>query len=98
MDSTKEKNNTLSIWVILLFIGLLILGLIGFRYIAELSWIDAFQNTAFYMSGLGPVAVMKTTEQKLFSGIYALIATVLYLGIIVYIIDQIFGLAIFKSS
>jgi hypothetical protein len=50
------------------------------------------------MSELGSNIKMKTTEQKLFSGIYSLIATFLYIGLVVYIIDQIFALNIFKSS
>ena len=50
----------------------LAIGILGYRYLAELSWIDAFLNAAMILSGMGPVAELHTTAAKLFAGLYAI--------------------------
>lgn len=98
METKTEKVDNLLVWAIILFLVVLSIGLLGFRYIANLNWIDSFQNTSFYISGLGPVAIMKTPGQKLFSGAYAILGGMLYLGLLTYIISRILDLEFFKSS
>lgn len=71
--------------------------MIGFRYIVNTSWIDSFQNSAFYMSGLGPVTKMKNTNEKLFAGLYALASGVLYLSLIAYLLSEIFNIELFND-
>jgi hypothetical protein len=64
-------------------IGLLLIavslgaGMIGYHALEHLSWIDAFDNAAMILSGMGPLSELHTTGAKLFAGIYAL-----YSGII----------------
>lgn len=92
MSDRKFEFKKLLLWTIFLLIIVLLIGMIGFRYLVNLSWIDSFQNTTFYMAGLGPVAVMQTNTQKLFAGGYAIIAGIIYLAIAAYLISQIFDL------
>jgi hypothetical protein len=47
-------------------------GMIGYRTLAGLAWIDAFQNAAMIMSGMGPVDTLTTYGAKLFAGLYAI--------------------------
>jgi hypothetical protein len=57
----------------LVLIGVsLAFGIVGYRYLLSLSWIDAFVNAAMILSGMGPLAVPQTVAAKLFAGGYAL--------------------------
>lgn len=47
-------------------------GMAGYHYLEHLPWIDAFENAAMILSGMGPLATPQTTTGKLFAGFYAL--------------------------
>lgn len=62
-----------SVGVILVLIGIsLFAGMIGYRSLENLSWTDAFLNSAMILGGMGPVAAMTTEAGKIFAGIFAL--------------------------
>ena len=44
-----------SIGLILIAISLLV-GMVGYHWLVRLSWIDAYENAAMILSGMGPVA------------------------------------------
>lgn len=50
----------------------LVIGMLGYRYLAHLAWIDAFLNAAMILSGMGPVAELQSAAAKLFAGVYAI--------------------------
>ena len=50
----------------------LILGICGYRYFENLSWIDAILNASMIMGGMGPVNQLQTTGGKLFASFYAI--------------------------
>jgi len=50
----------------------LLLGMAGYHWLLRLSWIDAFENAAMILSGMGPIAVPADTAAKIFAGSYAL--------------------------
>jgi len=58
----------------------LVLGILGYRQFENMSWIDAFVNSAMLLGGMGPMGELHTNAGKLFAGIYAL-----YCGLIVII-------------
>jgi hypothetical protein len=68
-------------------LGLLILGVAvgagtaGYRWIAHLTWIDAFLNASMILSGMGPVDRMETTTAKVFAALYALFSGLVFLGV-----------------
>ena len=62
----------------LLILVSLMLGMAGYHFIEELSWIDAFLNAAMILGGMGPVAPLQSSAGKLFAGCYAL-----YSGLVV---------------
>lgn len=74
----------------------MLIGTIGFRYISNLEWIDALHNSAMYLSGSGSLYEMKTNKEKIFSTIYTIIASILFLAIIIFVVDQILQLEIFN--
>jgi hypothetical protein len=48
------------------------LGMLGYHYLLDLSWIDSFTNAAMILSGMGPVDRAATWWAKFFTGAYAL--------------------------
>lgn len=50
----------------------LLLGILGYRYLESMSWIDAYVNAAMLLGGMGPVGELHTDTGKLFAGSYAL--------------------------
>jgi hypothetical protein len=56
------------------------IGMIGYRLLEHLSWLDAFHQAALLLSGMGPVVDIKSTAGKLFDGIYALFCGVILLA------------------
>jgi hypothetical protein len=89
MKKYNQMKRSLLILILLIFMVLLI-GTLGFHYIAELDWIDAFYSASMFHSGLGPVYEMKTTSQKLFASFYAILAAVIFLSAVIYFISKIF--------
>jgi hypothetical protein len=69
-----------------LFIGVSLLGgMAGYRYLEEMSWIDAYANAAMILSGMGPLGPLQTWGGKLFAGSYALysgLAVIVVMGLI----------------
>jgi hypothetical protein len=60
-------------------------GMVGYRLLEGLSWIDAFLNAAMLLGGMGPVNAPVTDGGKLFAGLYALycgLAVILVAGVI----------------
>lgn len=52
--------------------GSLVVGMLGYHFLAGLAWIDAFLNAAMILSGMGPVDVLTGVPAKIFAGIYAI--------------------------
>jgi hypothetical protein len=64
-------------------LGLLIVslfaGMCGYVYFESLSWTDAFLNAAMLLGGMGPVNNPMTESGKIFAGLYALYAGIVFL-------------------
>ena len=57
----------------------LMLGMAGYEHYEHLPWRDAFLNSAMLMGGMGPVDAPRTDGGKLFAGLYALYAGLVFL-------------------
>jgi hypothetical protein len=57
----------------------LMLGMAGYGCFEHLPWRDAFLNAAMLMGGMGPVDAPQTDGGKLFAGLYALYAGLVFL-------------------
>ena len=57
----------------------LLIGILGYHYIAGIEWIDAVHNASMILSGMGPVAEVKNFSGKVFSSIYALFSGVAFI-------------------
>jgi hypothetical protein len=57
------------------------IGIIGYHFLEQLGWLDAFVNAAMILSGMGPLTPLQTSAGKLFAGCYALFSGLLFLTV-----------------
>lgn len=71
-----------TLWVaaVLLMAGLGI-GMLGYRYIVGLDWIDALLNASMILGGEGPVDPTPTVGGKLFASAYALFSGLVFVAV-----------------
>ena len=50
----------------------LVVGILGYHHFAGLGWVDSFYSASMIMSGMGPTDVLRSSEAKIFAGIYAI--------------------------
>jgi hypothetical protein len=62
------------------------IGIFGYHYTCNTSWLDSLHNASMILSGMGPVIEIKTTGGKWFSSLYAIfsgIAFITNIGILI---------------
>ena len=64
---------------VLLLAASLGIGMLGYEHFEHLPWIDAFLNAAMLLGGMGPVNPPLSSGGKLFAGLYALYAGLVFL-------------------
>jgi len=57
----------------------MLLGMAGYIAFEQLPWVDAFLNAAMLLGGMGPVDPPRSEAGKLFAGLYALYAGLVFL-------------------
>ena len=62
----------------LLVVFSLAVGMAGYMYFEHLPWRDAFVNTAMLLGGMGPIDPLRTDGGKVFAGLFALYAGLLF--------------------
>ena len=67
-------------------VGLLLLGfslavgMMGYHFLENLSWIDSLLNASMILGGMGPVNPLQTNAGKLFASFYAIYSGVVLLA------------------
>ena len=69
--------SSVAIGVVLVALGL---GIMGYHYICDLSWLDSLLNASMILTGMGPVNTMNSSSAKVFASIYALFSGVVFLS------------------
>jgi hypothetical protein len=69
----KNLSYTLAVILISLFIGT-----VGYHYLCDSAWVDAFHNASMILSGMGPVITIENNTGKLFSSFYALFSGLVF--------------------
>ena len=62
-----------------LLVASLLLGMAGYAWFENLPWRDAFLNSAMLLGGMGPVDAPRTDGGKVFAGLYALYAGLVFI-------------------
>ena len=70
------KHLVASIVFIFVWIGL---GTIGYHFLGELKWIDAFVDASMIGSGMGPVNPLNTNTGKIFASFYAIFSGIVFI-------------------
>lgn len=60
----------------------LFVGMLGYHFYENMSWVDSFANAAMILSGMGPLTPLYTKAGKIFAGIYALFSGLTFILII----------------
>lgn len=76
-----ERIGKYSFFAFLLVVISTGIGVLGYRDIAHLSWLDSFYMAYMILTGMGPVAEMPSDTAKIFSSFYALYSGVAFLSI-----------------
>lgn len=58
------------------------IGMAGFHYLANLSWLESFYNAAMILGGMGVVDQMRSDATILFASIYGLFSAMMFAVII----------------
>jgi hypothetical protein len=57
----------------------LFIGILGYHYSDDISWIDSLHNASMILSGMGPVVTINSDAGKWFSSFYALFSGVVFI-------------------
>ena len=67
----------------------IVIGIIGYRFFYNSPWIDAFYESSLMLTGIGPLTNPTTSGEKIFVALYAILCSLVIVGIIAYVIAQI---------
>jgi len=71
-----------SLFSVLLLAVSLLIGTLGYHFLAGLGWLDSFYNASMILTGMGPVDELTTPTAKVFASLYALFSGVIFLSIV----------------
>jgi hypothetical protein len=63
-----------------LLLGSIALGMAGYMHYEHLAALDAFLDTAMLLGGMGPIHIPVTDAGKLFAGLFALYAGLVFIA------------------
>lgn len=72
-----------------LLIALIVIGMIGYRYLFGLDWVDAFYSATLILTTINSDVKPKTNTQKIFIAFYALFSVLVFLTLANAIYGQI---------
>ncbi|HLA08832.1 MAG TPA: hypothetical protein VJ022_15415 [Anaerolineales bacterium] len=81
------RNGLIGILLLVFSLGV---GMIGYHFLENLSWIDALLNASMILGGMGPVNPMHTNAGKIFASFYAIYSGVILLASVGILIAPIF--------
>lgn len=61
--------------------GALAVGVLGYHYIADFTWIDSLLNASMILGGMGPVGDLPSDGAKLFASFYALFSGLVFISV-----------------
>lgn len=73
--SKREFFNRMVLWSLLTFglIGIsLLVGVCGYHYTENMSWLDALLNASMILGGMGEISTLTTDAGKWFASLYAI--------------------------
>jgi hypothetical protein len=68
----------------------LLMGMVGYWFFENFSWVDAFVNAAMLMGGMGPVNELHTDAGKIFAGVYSMYCGLVFIIAVGFLIAPVF--------
>lgn len=59
----------------------LILGIVGYHYIAGFDWVQSLLEASMILGGMGPVKELPNDGAKIFASVYALFSGLIFIAI-----------------
>jgi uncharacterized membrane protein len=59
----------------------LIMGIVGYHWLAGFDWVDSILEASMILAGMGPVNLLTTTGAKLFASGYALFSGLVFIAV-----------------
>jgi hypothetical protein len=85
------RRIVINVGLALALIGVsLLVGMVGYHYFEGTGWVDAFDQAAMIIGGMGPYSEPKSDGGKLFAGFYALYSGLLLIGVAGLILAPLF--------
>lgn len=72
-------------WGVVILLGSLLIGVMGYHWTQDLSYLDSLLNASMILTGMGPVDPMTTNASKLFASAYAIFSGVVFLTTIAFV-------------
>jgi hypothetical protein len=82
--SRREFGNRLlkyGLGAFILLVLSLLVGTVGYKYLAGLGWVDAFLNASMILTGMGPTSQLPNDASKIFASLYAIYSGVIFLSV-----------------
>ena len=80
--SVFVKRMAISLGIALLLIAAsLLIGVVGYHWLAGFEWIDSLLEASMILGGMGPINDLHTTSAKVFASLYALFSGLVFIGI-----------------
>ncbi|MGB9906287.1 MAG: hypothetical protein ACPLRR_02735 [Candidatus Saccharicenans sp.] len=69
------------LWALLLVAVALSLGVLGYHFIARLSWVDSLYEASMILGGMGPFSSLHSNAAKIFASGYALFSGLVFIAL-----------------
>jgi hypothetical protein len=73
-----------------IIVGSLTIGMMGYHFLENFSWIDSLVNASMILGGMGPVNELHTNLGKLFASFYALYSGIVFLVVVAVILAPLY--------
>lgn len=68
-------------FAMLLALVALAIGILGYHYIAQMSWVDSLLNASMILAGMGPMGDLPSDAAKIFASAYALFSGLVFISV-----------------
>jgi hypothetical protein len=82
---------------ILLTMFVLIIGVVGYHWIAGYNWVDSFLNASMILGGMGQVNLLTNSGAKVFASLYALFSGIVFIAVMGIVFSPIIHRMFHKS-
>jgi hypothetical protein len=65
----------------------LLIGVLGYHWLAHLSWVDSLLNASMILAGMGPVNELPNDVAKIFASLYAIFSGVVFISVMAIILS-----------